>query len=175
MDPKRPKTNRNRAQKALQMPLARKRMFGDEYRQFCQEIFLRWCTPAAWAQAVCFLPQSQKIRVSIWMNLAFRDGTFRAARELAKKFSRTVDLVEYQQTTREAIECATWIKRYAESKLKEIASQPPTAILIPREGNKKCRSHAEMLSARSGRMGGTPIGTNAGLFDGSISRIVCQR
>ena len=29
--------------------------------------------------------------------------------------SRTVDLVEYLQITREAIECATWIKRYAEA------------------------------------------------------------
>ena len=39
--------------------------------------------------------------------------------------SRTVDLIEYQQTTREAIECATWIKRYAEAT--EKASQKPTA------------------------------------------------
>jgi CRISPR-associated protein Cmr5 len=114
----------DRAQKAYKC-LSPEKNVGDEYRQFAKR-FPALVHSCGLAQAVAFAQSKDK---SVYLDDLASVMDISGSQELAK-VSRTVDLVEYQQTTREAIECATWIKRYAEA-TEEIASQPPTASSSP--------------------------------------------
>jgi CRISPR-associated protein Cmr5 len=98
-----------RAQKAYKC-LSPDKNVGDEYRQFAKR-FPALVHSCGLAQAVAFAQSKDK---NVYLeDLASVMGISNSL-ELAK-ISRTVDLVEYQQKTQEAIECATWIKRYAEA------------------------------------------------------------
>ena len=107
----------DRAQKAYKC-LSPERKVGDEYRQFAKR-FPALVHSCGLAQAVAFAQSKDK---NVYLDDLASVMDISSSQELAK-VSRIVDLVEYQQTTREAIECATWIKRYAEA-TEEIASQP---------------------------------------------------
>jgi CRISPR-associated protein Cmr5 len=107
----------DRAQKAYKC-LSPEREVGDEYRQFAKR-FPALVHSCGLAQAVAFAQSKDK---SVYLDDLASVMNISNSQELAN-VSRTVDLVEYQRTTREAIECATWIKRYAEA-TEEIATQP---------------------------------------------------
>ncbi|NYT10564.1 MAG: CRISPR-associated protein Cmr5 [Methanosarcinales archaeon] len=83
---------------------------GDDYRQFAKR-FPALLHSCGLAQAVAFAQAKDKS--------AYLDDLSNVMRiddnSVLGNISRTVDLVEYLQITREAIECATWIKRYAEA------------------------------------------------------------
>ncbi|MCX6678865.1 MAG: type III-B CRISPR module-associated protein Cmr5 [Methanothrix sp.] len=110
----------DRAQKAYKCLLPERKV-GDEYRQFAKR-FPALVHSCGLAQAVAFAQSKDK---NVYLDDLASVMDISSSQELAK-VSRTVDLVKYQQTTREAIECATWIKRYAEA-TEEIASQPKTS------------------------------------------------
>jgi CRISPR-associated protein Cmr5 len=106
-----------RAQKAYKC-LSPDKNVGDEYRQFAKR-FPALVHSCGLSQAVAFAQSKDK---NVYLDdLASVMGISNSL-ELAK-ISRTVDLIEYQQKTREAIECATWIKRYAEA-TEEISAKP---------------------------------------------------
>jgi len=109
----------NRAQKACKCFLPEKDV-SEDYRQFAKR-FPALVHNCGLAQAVAFA--QSKYKNAYLDDLASVMGAL-SGQNLAM-ISRTVDLIEYQQTTREAIECATWIKRYAEAT--EKASHKPTA------------------------------------------------
>lgn len=93
---------------------------GDEYRQFAKR-FPALVHLCGLAQAVAFAQAKDK---NDYLNdLAKVMGI--TNNQVLGNISRTADLVEYQQKTRDAIECATWIKRYAEAT--EEISEKPTA------------------------------------------------
>lgn len=108
----------NRAQKACKCFLQEKDV-SEDYRQFAKR-FPALVHNCGLAQAVAFAQSKDKN--AYLDDLASVMGAL-SGQNLAM-ISRTVDLIEYQQTTREAIECATWIKRYAEAT--EKASHKPT-------------------------------------------------
>ncbi|MBN1236758.1 MAG: type III-B CRISPR module-associated protein Cmr5 [Methanotrichaceae archaeon] len=106
-----------RAKKAYECFLPEKNV-GDEYRQFAKR-FPALVHSCGLAQAVAFAQAKEK---NDYLNdLAKVMGITNS--QILGKLSRTIDLVEYQQKTREAIECATWIKRYAEA-TEEISTTP---------------------------------------------------
>jgi CRISPR-associated protein Cmr5 len=82
----------------------------DEYRQFAKR-FPALVHSCGLAQAVAFAQAKDK---DDYLNDLARVMDITNGQVLGN-LSRTVDLVEYQQKTKEAIECATWIKRYAEA------------------------------------------------------------
>jgi CRISPR-associated protein Cmr5 len=99
----------DRAQKAFDC-ISSVRKDNDNYCQFAKK-FPALVHNCGLAQAVAFF-QSKK-------GTAYLDDL---AKVMGKKdneeigdLSRTVDLLEYQHLTREAIESATWIKRYSEA------------------------------------------------------------
>jgi CRISPR-associated protein Cmr5 len=112
-----------RAQKAHKCVSPDKNV-GDEYRQFAKR-FPALVHSCGLTQAVAFAQSKDK---NVYLDdLASVMGVSNSL-ELAK-ISRTVDLVEYQQKTQDAIECATWIKRYAEAT--EEVSSTSTASTSP--------------------------------------------
>ena len=99
----------DRAKRAYKCLLPEKNV-SDEYRQFAKR-FPALVHSCGLAQAVAFAQSKEK---KVYLNdLAFVMDVLNG-QELAK-ISRTVDLVEYQQKTEDAIDCSTWIKRYAEA------------------------------------------------------------
>jgi CRISPR-associated protein Cmr5 len=92
----------------------------DEYRQFAKR-FPALVHSCGLAQAVAFAQAKDKNDYldDLARVMGITNGQVLGTTSLA------VDLVEYQQKTREAIECATWIKRYAEAT--ENASEKPKA------------------------------------------------
>jgi len=109
----------DRAQKAYKC-LSPERKVGDEYRQFAKR-FPALVHSCGLAQAVAFAQAKDK---NDYLNDLARVMGITNGQVLGMT-SLTVDLVEYQQKTREAIECATWIKRYAEAT--ENTSEKPKA------------------------------------------------
>ena len=98
-----------RAQKAYKCFLPEKEV-GDDYRQFAKR-FPALVHSCGLAEAVAFAQAKDKSSyLDDLANVMEIDNN-----SILGNISRTVDLVEYQQITREAIECATWIKRYAEA------------------------------------------------------------
>ena len=98
-----------RAQRAYRCFLPEKAV-GDDYRQFAKR-FPALVHSCGLAQAVAFAQAKDKNSyLDDLANVMEIDNN-----SVLGNISRTVDLVEYQQITREAIECATWIKRYAEA------------------------------------------------------------
>jgi len=114
-----------RAQKAYKC-LSPDKNVGDEYRQFAKR-FPALVHSCGLAQAVAFAQSKDK---NVYLDDLASVMEISNRQELAN-ISRTVDLVEYQQKTRDAIECATWIKRYAEA-TEKIASKP-TASSSPKK------------------------------------------
>ena len=98
-----------RAQKAYECFSPGKNV-GDEYRQFAKR-FPALVHSCGLAQAVAFAQDKKKN--DYLDDLAKVMGI--TNNQVLGRISRTAGLVEYQQKTREAIECATWIKRYAEA------------------------------------------------------------
>jgi CRISPR-associated protein Cmr5 len=86
------------------------RNVGDEYRQFAKR-FPALVHSCGLAQAVAFAQAKDK---GDYLDDLARIMNITSGQVLGN-LSRTVDLVEYQQKSQEAIECATWIKRYAEA------------------------------------------------------------
>jgi len=115
----------DRAQKAYKC-LSPDKNVGDEYRQFAKR-FPALVHSCSLAQAVAFAQSKDK---NVYLDDLASVMEISNRQELAN-ISRTVDLVEYQQKTRDAIECATWIKRYAEA-TEKIASKP-TASSSPKK------------------------------------------
>ena len=115
----------DRAQKAYKC-LSPDKNVGDEYRQFAKR-FPALVHSCGLAQAVAFAQSKDK---NVYLDDLASVMEISNRQELAN-ISRTVDLVEYQQKTRDAIECATWIKRYAEA-TEKIASKP-TASSSPKK------------------------------------------
>jgi CRISPR-associated protein Cmr5 len=106
-----------RAQKAYNC-VSSEKAIGEDYRQFAKR-FPALVHSCGLAQAVSFAQAKDK---NDYLNdLAMVMGI--TNNQTLGNISRTVDLVEYQQKTREAIECATWIKRYAEA-TEEISEKP---------------------------------------------------
>ena len=99
----------DRAQKAYKC-LSPERKVGDEYRQFAKR-FPALVHSCGLAQAVAFAQSKDK---NVYLDDLASVMGISNSMQLAN-ISRTIDLVEYQQKTRDAIECATWIKRYAEA------------------------------------------------------------
>lgn len=98
-----------RAKKAYEC-LSLEKQIADEYRQFAKR-FPALVHSCGLAQAVAFAQAKDK---NDYLNdLAKVMGITNG--QILCRVSRTIDMVEYQQKTREAIECATWIKRYAEA------------------------------------------------------------
>jgi CRISPR-associated protein Cmr5 len=90
--------------------LSPEKQIADEYRQFAKR-FPALVHSCGLAQAVAFAQAKDK---NDYLNdLAKVMGITNG--QILCRVSRTIDMVEYQQKTREAIECATWIKRYAEA------------------------------------------------------------
>ena len=112
-----------RAQKAHKCVSPEKNV-GDEYRQFAKR-FPALVHSCGLAQAVAFAQSKDK---NVYLDDLASVMGISNSMELAN-ISRTVDLIEYQQKTRDAIECATWIKRYAEAT--EDASSTTTAFSSP--------------------------------------------
>lgn len=106
----------DRAKRAYKCLLPEKKV-RDEYRQFAKR-FPALVHSCGLAQAVAFAQSKDK---SVYLDDLASVMEVSNGQELAK-ISRTVDLVEYQQKTEEAIDCATWIKRYAEA-TEEMAAQ----------------------------------------------------
>lgn len=92
----------------------------DEYRQFAKR-FPALVHSCGIAQAIAFA--QAKDRNDYLDDLAGVMGI--ANGQVLGMTSLAADMVEYQQKTREAIECATWIKRYAEAT--ENTSEKPKA------------------------------------------------
>lgn len=109
-----------RAKKAYECFLPDKKI-GNDYRQFAKR-FPALVHSCGLAQAVAFAQAKEKN--GYLDDLANVMGI--TNNQVLGSISRTVDLVEYQQTTREAIECATWIKRYVEA-TEEIIAKPNTS------------------------------------------------
>ena len=111
----------DRAQKAYKCLLLEKKV-SDEYRQFAKR-FPALLHSCGLAQAVAFAQSKDK---NVYLDdLASVMGISKdkvPGGQMLAEISRTVDLVEYQQKTEEAIDCATWIKRYAEA-TEEMAAQ----------------------------------------------------
>jgi CRISPR-associated protein Cmr5 len=111
----------DRAQKAYKCLLPERKV-GDEYRQFAKK-FPALVHSCGLAQAVAFAQSKDK---NIYLDdLASVMGILKgklSGGQILAEISRTVDLIEYQQKTEEAIDCATWIKRYAEA-TEEMATQ----------------------------------------------------
>jgi len=106
-----------RARKAYQCFLPDKDI-SDDYRQFAKR-FPALVHSCGLAQAVAFAQAKEK---TIYLDdLASVMGV--TDNQVLGNISRTVDMVEYQQMTIDAIECATWIKRYAEA-IEEIEEGP---------------------------------------------------
>jgi CRISPR-associated protein Cmr5 len=104
----------DRAQKAYKCLLPEKKV-SDEYRQFAKR-FPALVHSCGLAQAVAFAQSKDK---NVYLDdlasvMGILKGKLSGGQMLAE-ISRTVDLIEYQQKTEEAIDCATWIKRYAEA------------------------------------------------------------
>jgi len=104
----------DRAQKAYKC-LSPEKKVGDEYRQFAKR-FPAIVHSCGLSQAVAFAQSKDK---DVYLDdlasvMGISKGKISGGQMLAE-VSRTVDLVEYQQKTQDAIECATWIKRYAEA------------------------------------------------------------
>lgn len=98
-----------RAKKAYECFLPGKNI-GEDYRQFAKR-FPALVHSCGLAQAVAFAQAKDKdAYLGDLANVMGIDNN-----SALGNISRTVDLVEYQQVTREAIDCATWIKRYAEA------------------------------------------------------------
>jgi CRISPR-associated protein Cmr5 len=112
-----------RAQKAHKFVSPEKNV-GDEYRQFAKR-FPALVHSCGLAQAVAFAQSKDK---NVYLDDLASVMGISNSMQLAN-ISRTIDLVEYQQKTRDAIECATWIKRYAEAT--EDASSTTTAFSSP--------------------------------------------
>jgi CRISPR-associated protein Cmr5 len=112
-----------RAQKAHKCVSPEKNV-GDEYRQFAKR-FPALVHSCGLAQAVAFAQSKDK---NVYLDDLASVMGISNSMQLAN-ISRTIDLVEYQQKTRDAIECATWIKRYAEAT--EDASSTTTAFSSP--------------------------------------------
>lgn len=98
-----------RAQRAYKC-VSPEKDIGDDYRQFAKR-FPALVHSCGLAQAVAFAQAKDKD--DYLDDLAKVMGI--TNNQVLGRISRTADLVEYQQKTREAIECATWIKRYAEA------------------------------------------------------------
>ena len=98
-----------RAQKAYKC-LSPEKKNGEEYRQFAKR-FPALLHSCGLAQAVAFAQSKNK---EVYLDDLASVMDISSGQELAE-ISRIVDLIEYQQKTQEAIECATWIKRYAEA------------------------------------------------------------
>jgi len=99
----------DRAKRAYKCLLPVKNV-SDEYRQFAKR-FPALVHSCGLAQAVAFAQSKDK---NVYLDDLASVMEVSNGQELAK-ISRTVDLVEYQQKTEDAIDCATWIKRYAEA------------------------------------------------------------
>jgi CRISPR-associated protein Cmr5 len=108
-----------RAQKACKCFLP-ERNVGEDYRQFAKR-FPALIHNCGMAQAVAFAQSKKK---DIFLDDLASVMDISNGHVLAE-ISRTADLIEYQQRTEDAIECATWIKRYAEAT--EKVSQKQTA------------------------------------------------
>jgi len=93
----------------------------DDYRQFAKK-FPALVHSCGLAQAVAFAQAKDKD--DYLDDLAGVMGIMNG--QVLGTISLAVDLVEYQQKTREAIECATWIKRYAEA-TEETGEKPKAA------------------------------------------------
>jgi len=121
----------DRAQKAYKCLLP-ERKISDEYRQFAKR-FPALVHSCGLAQAVAFAQSKDR---DVYLDdlasvMGISKGKISGGQMLAE-ISRTVDLVEYQQKTEEAIDCATWIKRYAEA-TEEMAAQKKASSSIGME------------------------------------------
>lgn len=98
-----------RAQRAYKCFLPEKNV-DDEYRQFAKR-FPALVHACGLAQAIAFAQAKDKNQYldDLAMVMHIKNSL------TLSNLSRTVDLVEYQEKTLEAIECSTWIKRYAEA------------------------------------------------------------
>lgn len=114
-----------RAQEAYKCLLPEKKV-GDEYRQFAKK-FPALVHSCGLAQAVAFAQSKDK---NAYLDDLASVMGISNGQELAEVSRSTVDLVEYQQKTRDAIECATWIKRYAEA-TEDISSTSSAAFSSP--------------------------------------------
>lgn len=108
-------TKQQRQAQAAYKCFSPEKKVGDEYRQFAKG-FPALVHSCGLAQAVAFAQSKDK---NVYLDdLASVMGISKSkipGGQMLAEISRTVDLIEYQQKTHEAIECATWIKRYAEA------------------------------------------------------------